>query len=158
MRYYKNSEQSMFFDKKTQRFHNGRDPRYCIDVWSGADRQNQQTTFWSCHGGRNQKWSIGYSAGVPKNTGFTHGQTFKVESRMSGHRVLTGDRHIGRGQYSVVLALPTKNNRDTFYFDAKIGAIRWKANRHYILSIEYGPTRRGRRLVLRAWKGGEDNT
>jgi hypothetical protein len=45
-----------------------------------------------------------------------------------------------------------------FYFDARHGVIRWLASGSYILSWENGPVRNGRRLVVKGWKGGNDQT
>ena len=53
---YKNSVQSVFYDGRSQRIHNGRDKRVCVDVWGGRDAENQHTTYWTCHNGKNQKW------------------------------------------------------------------------------------------------------
>jgi hypothetical protein len=30
----------------------------CIDVWGGANRNNQHITWWNCHNGLNQGWKI----------------------------------------------------------------------------------------------------
>jgi hypothetical protein len=76
---------------------------------------------------------------------------------MQGNRVLYADSHIGGGQYRVTLRTQTAYNRDQFYFDKNLGAIRWLPSGGYILSIEKGPANRGRKLVIRGWAGGKDN-
>lgn len=55
--------------------------------------------------------------------------------------------------------MPKRNlNKEIFYFDAQIGAIRSTWNSGYILSIEFGRARNGRRLVVRPWNKGNDNS
>jgi len=78
LRNYKNSAQTIYYEPRTQRLHNGRDTRFCVDVWGGRNRDGTQTTFWSCHNGANQRWFFKYYPGVPRNTGFRHGQRFKI--------------------------------------------------------------------------------
>jgi len=73
MRAYKTRDQSIYYEKKNSRLHNGRDESVCFDVWGGKNKENQHNTYWPCHGGANQKWSIKYFPGVPKNTGFKNG-------------------------------------------------------------------------------------
>jgi len=95
---------------------------------------------------------------VPRDTGLINRQRFKIRSNMKGGRVLTVTNHIGGGQYRVVMTMPKNNNREIFYFDQKIGAIRWAASSSYILSSELNRNRNGGRLVVRKWKKGIDNT
>ena len=158
MRNYKLTDQSITFDRRTQRLLNGRDTRFCVDVWGGRNSEGRHLTYWTCHNGANQKWRIKYFPGVPRDTGFRHGQRFKIRSRMTGNRVLTVKNHIGAGQYRVVMTMPKNNNREIFYFDQRLGAIRWAASSSYILSSELNKSRNGGRLVVRSWKKGSDNT
>jgi hypothetical protein len=82
MRAYRTGDQSIYYDRRTHRIHNGRDERFCIDVWGGQNRENQHTTYWTCHKGANQRWQLKYYPSVPTNLGFRHGQRFKIESKI----------------------------------------------------------------------------
>ena len=125
MRNYRKTDQSIWYEPRSKRLLNGRDSRFCVDAWGGRNSENNQLTYWTCHGGANQKWSFNYYPKAPRDTGFRHGQRFKIESRMSGRRVLTVKNHIGSSQYRVVMTMPKNNNREMFWFDQSIGAIRW---------------------------------
>jgi hypothetical protein len=56
------------------------------------------------------------------------------------------------------MTLPKNNKREMFYFDKKNGIIRWQASGGYILSVEDGPVKNGRKLVVKPWRGGTDHT
>jgi hypothetical protein len=131
----------------------------CIDVWGGKDANNQQTTYWTCHNGKNQKWTIAYKPGVPKNTGFKANKRIRIRSKMSGNRVVTVMNHIGRSQYRTVIQMPKKNNnKQVWYLDASKGALRSQWHGSYYLSIEFGNNQRGKRIVARQWAKGADNS
>jgi hypothetical protein len=72
---YKNSVQSVFYDGRSQRIHNG----------------------------KNQKWQIAYKPGTPKNTGFKSNKRIRIRSKMAGGRVVSVMNHIGRSQYRTVI-------------------------------------------------------
>ena len=136
---YKSDLQTIVWDKGNARLFNGRIHNRCVDIWQGKNEENQALTYWDCHDGKNQKWSIKYMATVPTNTGFKHGQVFRIASRMKGNRILTGHNDIGNNQIAVVLKMPSHSKRDLFFFDQNIGAVRWSSNEDLILSIENGP-------------------
>jgi len=48
---------------------------------------------------------------------------------MRDNRVLVVSHSIGRGQYQVVLKKPQNNAKEMWQYDARIGAIRWMAQR-----------------------------
>jgi hypothetical protein len=53
IRHYKTRDQSIYWDMRSGRLHNGRDMRFCVDVWGGRNADSQHTTLWTCHNGAN---------------------------------------------------------------------------------------------------------
>jgi len=159
MSYFKNSVQSIVYDRRSQRLHSGRDKRMCVDVWGGRDAENNVITYWTCHNGKNQKWSIAYKPGNPTNTGFKNNKRIRIRSKMTGGRVVTVMNHIGKNQYRTVIQTPVKNNnKQVWYLDSSKGSLRSAWHGSYFLSIEFGNNQRGRRVVARRWAKGSDNT
>ena len=150
MKNYLNSVQSIVYDRRSQRLHSGRDKRMCIDVWGGKDSENNVITYWTCHNGRNQKWTIAYKPAVPKDTGFRSNKRIRIRSKMVGGRVVTVMNHIGRSQYGTALQTPVKgNNKQVWFLEASKGALRAAWHAGFYLSIEFGNNQRGKRVVAR---------
>lgn len=42
------------------RINNGKFSNHCLDVYGGKNVNGQKTTWWPCHAGKNQKWTVVY--------------------------------------------------------------------------------------------------
>lgn len=128
----------------------------CLDVWGGRNVHNQQTTFWNCHNGLNQAWLLVKRLSSKKNVGFKQNKSFRIKSMSNGGRVFFVAERLKNNQYRLRIRSPQHDDRELFYYDSKTKTIRFKKDRRFVLSLEEGQFKRGRNMVMRPFKGSND--
>lgn len=107
--------------------------------------------MWSCHNGANQRFEASYDVTKPlyKSTNLRPGRPFFIQSRMRGRRVFAWGKHIGGGQYQVVIRKPQYTKDELFVFDPRTGHVRSAKHNAYAIAVQAGKNQKLAKLVLR---------
>lgn len=96
VRKFNSLEQTMIYDTKTKALMNGRNSSKCLEV--SADEEKGTLTYSPCNSDQKQDFVISYYRRVPVNTGFKHGQKFKISSAYHDNMVAGVTRVLKKGK------------------------------------------------------------
>jgi hypothetical protein len=108
----------------------------CLDVHGASNTHNRHVTFWDCHNGLNQGWTID-TQGVKYNRyPIADGKRFQIRSRMKSGKAIRWHEHIGGNQFR----LRIQNNnpydvRQWWIFDWRTKSIRSASDRKKAIGI-----------------------
>jgi len=113
----------------------------CLDVHGGRNTNQRHVIFWNCHNGANQGWFLDRNGVRYPRQPYRDGVKFQIRSRLPKKRALAVNRHIGRGDYDLIIQDNNSwNINQWFTFDRRSRTIRTVADRRKAVSgrIGYG--------------------
>jgi hypothetical protein len=127
----------------------------CLDVWHARNSHHMHTTWWTCHNGMNQAWTIDTKGVKYPEQPLRDGVKFQIKSRMATNRALYWKEHIGGNQFRLRIRNDEPEDLNQwFLFDSRTRTIRSWNKRSHVISNQAGQGFRiGKAAVIRPWKG-----
>lgn len=109
----------------------------CLDVWAVKDKQHQPLTFWHCHDGANQGFTLDTKGVEFPAYPLKDGVFFQIKTQMKSRRALRYSENLGGHQYRLRIQDNDPYNIHQWWtFDTRTRTIRPKANLKFAITMK----------------------